>query len=319
MAFTNKGMFYLSQKDLQPTSDMIGKGVRGMFGFENKEESIESILKQADYDSVEGRKAAIDQIRQIDPMKADELQKKNQDYETKELGLNKLRNTPALKAEWRLDVSEKRTAYWANDMLAMHGVPEEIAKAAKTPSDITKLINGLVSKGMKSGIASDLKADYKAVMKTERAAYLSSNASTQSKGDLYSSKDTFGGYGANAQADRVDAPDATAPKGFGYEQAPDVTQIDPEATGFGRFWQSEQGKADMGNVISDMMRATQPTTFGALTLNAAEEDLNNRNKPAYAWYARSSMAYFSKNPKDLALAKEDPVGWFETNIAKKKK
>ena len=314
MAFTNKGMFYLSQKDLQPTSDMIGNGVRGMFGFENKEESIQSILKQADYDSVEGRKAAIDQIRQIDPMKADELQKKNQDYETKELGLNKLRNTPALKAEWRLDVGKRFTTNWTKNNIP--GQPEGITDR----TGLTKyLLEQMKTNGMKNAQKNDWLKSYDLEMKTKEAAYISKNAQGATQGDLYSSKDTFGGYGANAQADRVDAPDATAPKGFGYEQAPDVTQIDPEATGFGRFWQSEQGKADMGNVISDMMRATQPTTFGALTLNAAEEDLNNRNKPAYAWYARSSMAYFSKNPKDLALAKEDPVGWFETNIAKKKK
>jgi len=57
MAFTPDGMFYLSQKDLQPSMDTLGTGFRGMFGIQNKEEAVNSILQGADYDTPEGRRA----------------------------------------------------------------------------------------------------------------------------------------------------------------------------------------------------------------------------------------------------------------------
>ena len=81
MAFTPQGMFYLSQKDLQPSMDAIGTGFRGMLGLQNKEEAVNSILQGADYNTPEGRKAALDQIKGIDPAKWEVLNKKNQDYE----------------------------------------------------------------------------------------------------------------------------------------------------------------------------------------------------------------------------------------------
>jgi hypothetical protein len=81
MAFTPNGMFYLSQKDLQPSMDTLGTGFRGMLGLQNKEEAIDSILQSANYDTPEGRQSALNQIKAIDPTKWEDLNKKNQDYE----------------------------------------------------------------------------------------------------------------------------------------------------------------------------------------------------------------------------------------------
>lgn len=81
MAFTPDGMFYLSQKDLQPSMDTLGTGFRGMLGLQNKEEAIDSILQSANYDTPEGRQSALNQIKAIDPTKWEDLNKKNQDYE----------------------------------------------------------------------------------------------------------------------------------------------------------------------------------------------------------------------------------------------
>ena len=83
MAFTPHGMFYLSQEDLQPSMDAIGTGFRGMLGIQNKEEAVNSILQGADYDTPEGRRAALEQIRAIDPEAYYKYSKMNKEYETK--------------------------------------------------------------------------------------------------------------------------------------------------------------------------------------------------------------------------------------------
>ena len=81
MAFTPDGMFYLSKEDYAPTMDTLGGAARGMLGLQNKEEAVNAILQGADYDTPEGRRAALNQIRAIDPTKWEELNKKNQAYE----------------------------------------------------------------------------------------------------------------------------------------------------------------------------------------------------------------------------------------------
>ena len=83
MAFTPHGMFYLSQEDLQPSMDTLGTGFRGMLGIQNKEEAVNSILQGADYDTPEGRRAALEQIRAIDPEAYYKYSKMNKEYETK--------------------------------------------------------------------------------------------------------------------------------------------------------------------------------------------------------------------------------------------
>lgn len=85
MAFTPDGMFYLSKEDYAPTMDTLGGAVRGMFGVQNKEEAINSILKSADYNTPEGRQAALSQIKAIDPTAWEKFNKMNQEYELESL------------------------------------------------------------------------------------------------------------------------------------------------------------------------------------------------------------------------------------------
>ena len=85
MAFTPDGMFYLSKEDYAPTMNTLGGAVRGMFGVQNKEEAVNSILKSADYNTPEGRQAALSQIKAIDPTAWEKFNKMNQDYELNSL------------------------------------------------------------------------------------------------------------------------------------------------------------------------------------------------------------------------------------------
>ena len=187
MAFTPHGMFYLSQEDLQPSMDAIGTGFRGMLGIQNKEEAVNSILQGADYDTPEGRRAALEQIRTIDPEAYYKYSKMNQEYETQELGLQEKRNKPQLETEWRLDVGKKVTSNWANSFLGLPGVT--------TRSDIVKFLNGQVqSKAITSGARSQSLKDYDKFMKEKKSAYLTTNkySGQSDKTGTVSSKDLFG-------------------------------------------------------------------------------------------------------------------------------
>ena len=122
MALTPDGMFYLGKEDLATEKELIGKGIRGMFGLKTKEEAVEDVLKGADLDSAEGRQTALNKIRQIDPEQYKFWRNENQKYEqtltqgdiaktqkaTAELNLQtaqdnktRLQNTPRLKTIFR--------------------------------------------------------------------------------------------------------------------------------------------------------------------------------------------------------------------------
>ena len=188
MAFSPDGMFYLGAKELEPTMDTVGGAFRGMLGVQNKEEAVNAILEGADYDTPEGRRAALEQIRTIDPEAYYKYSKMNQEYETQELGLQEKRNKPQLETEWRLDVGKKVTSNWANSFLGLPGVT--------TRSDIVKFLNGQVqSKAITSGARSQSLKDYDKFMKEKKSAYLKSANKYSGQSDktgTVSSKDLFG-------------------------------------------------------------------------------------------------------------------------------
>ena len=198
MAFTTDGMFYLSKEDYAPSMDVLGGAARGMLGLQNKEEAVNSILQGADYDTPEGRRAALDQIRQIDPTRAEALTKQNQEYEARELALTKAHNTPALKAEWRLDVGKKYSSRWASETLP--GQPQGL----DTEDAVTKYLLGRVKAGtMKNTEKNTWLKLYRSNMKTKGEEYVSRNSSGKADKGTFSSKDTFGGYGSQGQAGKI--------------------------------------------------------------------------------------------------------------------
>ena len=74
-------MFYLGKEDLANERELIGKGIRGMFGVKTKKEAVEDVLKNTDLSSAEGRQNALNQIRQIDPEQYKFWRNENQKYE----------------------------------------------------------------------------------------------------------------------------------------------------------------------------------------------------------------------------------------------
>ena len=189
MAFTPAGMFYLSQKDLQPSMDAIGTGFRGMLGLQNKEEAVNEILQGADYDTPEGRRAALEQIRQIDPDAYHKYSKMNQDYETKELALieaeldvNIKKNKPALEDKWLKTEEAAATSTWVKDNLSFYDIedaPDKL-KNPTSPSGITNLIIWLAKNddNLESGKAGSLVSAYKEHMAATKKRYFDINAAS---------------------------------------------------------------------------------------------------------------------------------------------
>jgi len=81
MALTPDGMFYISNEDLAPERELIGQGLRGMFGVKTKEEAVTDILRNADLQTSGGREAALTQIRQVDPEQYNFWRNENIKYE----------------------------------------------------------------------------------------------------------------------------------------------------------------------------------------------------------------------------------------------
>ena len=78
------GMFYLTEEELAPVNENIAKGIGGLFGVKTKEDEVQDILKNADYDTVEGRNAALEKIRAVDPDSYFKFKKMNDDYEAQQ-------------------------------------------------------------------------------------------------------------------------------------------------------------------------------------------------------------------------------------------
>lgn len=166
MALTPDGMFYLGKEDLANEQELIGKGIRGMFGVKTKKEAVEDVLKGADLDSAEGRQNALNQIRQIDPEQYKFWRNENQKYEqaltqgdiaktqkaTAELNLQtaqdnktRLQNTPRLKTIFRqtkLEDAWGTMPYSQSDLEKMKELGED-AKSVTNQGSYEKLLKKL--------------------------------------------------------------------------------------------------------------------------------------------------------------------------------
>jgi len=177
MAFTPHGMFYLSQEDLQPSMDAIGTGFRGMLGIQNKEEAVNSILQGADYDTPEGRRAALEQIRQIDPTRAEALTKQNQEYEARELALTETRNVGKLNKAWthvgRLDALQ----LFAEQQL---GLTPQASANIKNDTDLLNAIRtySLHDGEVDKGLVSDINSNFSKYLERTKSAYFKQHALT---------------------------------------------------------------------------------------------------------------------------------------------
>jgi len=81
MALTPSGMFYIGKEDLDSERELLGKGVRGLFGLQNEEEAVADIIKNTDMTSAESRADALEKIRRVSPEQYKYWRNENQKYE----------------------------------------------------------------------------------------------------------------------------------------------------------------------------------------------------------------------------------------------
>ena len=174
-------MFYMSQEDYKPATDLIGQGARGMLGVQNEEEklaseklAVDAIVKNADFSTTEGKSTALAAIKEVNVeawlafnKSLNEIQKSDQD-------LNSTKSKSALGKAWVTEQEPAAVKLWATKMLKDKITPEELA-SVETASDVTLLINQLVEDGMASGSASRLTASLKADLKQGKTDFMTLN------------------------------------------------------------------------------------------------------------------------------------------------
>lgn len=308
MAFTPDGMFYLSEKDLEPTIGLAGTGVRGMLGLQNKKEAVDSLMQSGDFSTPESRRSILEQIRAIDPTAYTRLAKENQDWEATELKLQTTRNKPQLTAQWTYQAKDRSIANWLKINIG-GAIPDSV-----TRGQASKIIRAK-SEADTSYNASDLQRALDSATKANRETFMSSNALN----DFGGTSQTRGlampagsGFEPKDKA-TINGEALDVPTDAGYAGTTGVSQVDPESSGFGRYWQGEGAKIDVNRRVGDMFQSIKPAIFGSLTLSKAEEDLNIRHKPAANWYGTKGRAYFYTHTKELANAEKNPLLWYEKN------
>ena len=182
MAFTSDGMFYLSQEDYAPTRDILGGGVRGLFGLQNKEEAVESVLRRTNPDDPASRESALMEIAAIDPDAWARVSAIFNEIDTSRIGLE----------EKRLDLKSKRgeadrNAKWAYEVKpnAIQYVANQYGVQATTEAEFINALNKQVEDGTRSaGSRGTAISGFKASMKEAEK-----NWKTTHKYTDFSSKD----------------------------------------------------------------------------------------------------------------------------------
>jgi len=174
-------MFYMSQEDYKPATDLVGQGARGMLGVQNEEEklqadklAVEEIVKGADFDTSEGRKAALDAIKAVNVDAWMEFNKSLNALQKSDQDLNSTKSKSALGKAWVTEQEPATVKEWAGRMLKGKITPEEL-ESVGSASDVTLVINRLVEDGMAKGSASRLAASLTAELKQGKTDFMSLN------------------------------------------------------------------------------------------------------------------------------------------------
>ena len=178
MAFTSQGMFYLSEKDLEPTIGLAGTGVRGMLGLQNKKEAVDSIMQSGDFSTPESRRSILEQIRAIDPTAYQKYAKENQEWEAKEFKLKETRNIGKLDKAWTYGGRLQALQLFAENQL---GLSSAEASTLKGDTDILSAVRAYASDAegdIDKGLVTDVNKILAEYLKTTKASYFKRHALT---------------------------------------------------------------------------------------------------------------------------------------------
>jgi hypothetical protein len=288
------------------------------FGYQSQENQILDIIKGVDSGDVASFKAAYDKILGINPEAAAEFKAQSmpmlkdlQAYEGKSLEIQALKNKPQLQAQWQYQARPNFMSTW---LKSKYGI--DISPSIITIEDITKAIRK--DAGDDRGLSGQLKKDFMVELKLSRETFLTTNALTDfgTEGTMGLSFPSGDADFSAGSKDVVDI-DGISGEGAGYSEEGTIDQVNPESSGFSRFWQGSHAKAQVRGRVSNIANQLSPAVFGSLTLSVEEEKLNTRNKPAFTWFTTKGRDYFIRNPKELAKAEKNPLVWYETKFKKK--
>ena len=170
------GIYYLTDDDFKQETEMLGKGLRGMFGVKNEKEAVDDIMRNADFTSVEGKDKALDDIRKVSPEAWQVIKEQFNAFEKSDLDIASKRGRPALTKSWNDVKAPAVTNIWASTYLQEYGVSPEELVGLTTDTAITKKIMQLSKDDkIEKGAAGKLISAYKAHMEAERINYMDIN------------------------------------------------------------------------------------------------------------------------------------------------
>jgi len=352
MAFTSQGMFYLSEKDLEPTIGLAGTGVRGMLGLQNKKEAVDSIMQSGDFSTPESRRGILEQIRAVDPTAYQKYAKENQDWETKEYGLKEKRNVGKLNKAWIHGGRLQALQLFAEQHL---GIDTNKSSLINNDTDLLNLIRSYASDDegdIDKGLVTDLNSIKTNFLKSTKDAYFKQHALTDF--DSYKDLDLKGLPTSDSVIDKPNLlTDTTqthleeqnpqsSKAGLQWEQNKRTSEIDALGSGIkpGAVLDYNTGSvsrmpgvdATFGNVQDAVTSSVNSISssladFGNLfTGTVAGDKQRNIAEEASDWYiSRAGHNHFAGNPKELdkILSSKNrnkaALAYYKKQKAKKKK
>ena len=323
MAFTPDGMFYLSQEDYAPTMDVLGGAARGMLGLQNKEEAIQSILQGADYDTPEGRRAALEQIRVIDPTAWEKYARMNDEFEQSGLRTRELKtkvikgeNEPLVKQRWNLEGKGNYILEHATSKLAgMEGYDDLISSIQLQPKRAEFFMNRFLNKLEKGDDKAALKAEFKSGLKQAKTNYMDFWLPKEGLGkeDKKVTDPKFTETPSTEGSELKDPPTGTTSPTELYKPNPEQSQL---RQGFGEFssgldlWKGLQSvQGDLTGFMPEFL------------MTDAELEIENIRDDIGDWIDEGTAAeHFKKYPaSEFYKFKKDPVAYWHNVIKKKTK
>jgi len=332
--------------DARAAGSMLGAGAVKAFGYETKQDALQRIWENTDWEDEEKAQVALSEIRKIDPNVWAEANKQHMAAETDRLNLLSMKNIPQLEAEWRLKGKELHTSTFAQQYLP--GAPANI----KTRADMVKYLVGLVRDDtIKNTEKNDYLKSYNSFIKTTEESFYKANKYkdfNNNKGGKSSSSINWDGAGSKDKAKKIASKNMDT-----Y-----VEETHPDSSKVGLQWEKNKIHreiGDLGTQVSPNPAAQYSAgvpdsiismpgvdvTFGTandsittilngivgligdginLFTGTVEGDkLREIAQDASDWYIQGrGHAYFQLHPEDLEKAKKDPLGFYKS-LSKKRK
>lgn len=160
-------------EEAEAAGGMLGGGIMNLAGFESKQDALQRIWENTDWEDEEQTDKALAKIRRIDPdvwSQAIKRQGEEADYQAK-------RGIPKLNEEWRAVESKAFTMDWANKNLSFY---KELPSELQNPTDDAGITKALIWLGynddnLPTGKAGMLASSYRAALKEAQEYYMKIN------------------------------------------------------------------------------------------------------------------------------------------------